>query len=327
MGPAGTPAARGVLVGDRGSMLRVEIQIRPGGNGEGNLEDGGSSRFVASPMRCSRVSATAIQPCGIKRNIAVNGRKHPGLEKMTGDPEKVCRDFVKDFVRSASSNGRRGGAAVMLDETGIGGTGHPNLVRPMISAVEQPSLLESVIRLPGALLRLPTSALAALEAVNGLAERMDRLITMLDRLEGGVDRAGSGIDLAASGISLAVSGLEQAVGLLDRSLPNLSDSADALRVLTERLSSVAIDLATELPKATQTLQQVAPELSSVVGSLDERFDHIDTVVTELARVVESVVGAIPGMRRVIRSTSTEPPSPPSPSSPPSSSPTSTFDWK
>jgi ABC-type transporter Mla subunit MlaD len=102
----------------------------------------------------------------------------------------------------------------------------------------------------------------------------------------------------------AVSGLEQAVGALDGSLPTISDSAAALRTLTERLSSVAIDLATELPKATQTLQEISPELSSVVGSLDERFDHIDTVVTELARIVEGVIGAIPGMRRVIRAAST-----------------------
>ena len=67
---------------------------------------------------------------------------------------------------------------------------------------------------------------------------------------------------------------------------------------------VAIELATELPKATRTLQEISPELSSVVGSLDERFDHIDTVVTELARIVEGVIGAIPGMRRVIRAAST-----------------------
>jgi hypothetical protein len=190
---------------------------------------------------------------------------------------------------------------------------------------EQPSLLETVIGLPGALLRLPSSTLAALDSVSGLADRMDRLMNMLERLEGGVNRAGSGIDLAASGMSLAVSGLEQAVGTLDRSLPNLSDSASALRILTERLSGVAIELATELPKATKTLQEVSPELSLVVGSLDERFDHIDTVVTELARIVEGVIGTIPGMRRVIRSTSPEPP-PPSP--PPSREPrsTSTLDW-
>jgi methyl-accepting chemotaxis protein len=173
----------------------------------------------------------------------------------------------------------------------------------MISVVEQPSLLETMMRMPGALLRLPASALAALDAINDLADRLDRLMTLLERIEGGVNKAGSGIDLAAMGMSRAVSGLEQAVGALDTSLPNLSDSAAALRNLTERLSGVAIDLATELPKATKTLQEVSPELSLVVGSLDERFDHIDTVVTELARIVEGVIGTIPGMRRVIRAAS------------------------
>ena len=68
-----------------------------------------------------------------------------------------------------------------------------------------------------------------------------------------------------------------------------------------------IDLASELPKATKTLQDVSPQLSLVVGSLDERFDHIDAVVTELARVVEGVIGTIPGMRRVIRAASTSTP--------------------
>lgn len=174
----------------------------------------------------------------------------------------------------------------------------------MIAVVEQPSLVETMLRLPGALLRLPTSALAALDAINGLAERLDRLMTLLERLEGGVNKAGSGIDLAAMGMSRAVSGLEQAVGTLDGSLPTLSDSASALRALTERLSGVAIELATELPKATQSLQEVSPVLGSVVASLDERFDHIDTAVTELARIVEAVIGTIPGMRRVIRAAST-----------------------
>jgi ABC-type transporter Mla subunit MlaD len=175
----------------------------------------------------------------------------------------------------------------------------------MILAVGQPSLLETMIRLPGALLRLPSSALAALDAINDMGERLDRLMTMLERIEGGVDKAGSGIDLAALGMSRAVSGLQQAVGSLDTSLPTLSDSAAALRILTERLSGVAVELASELPKATETLQQVSPQLALVVGSLDDRFDHIDTVVTELARIVEGVIGTIPGMRRVIRASSTQ----------------------
>ena len=170
-----------------------------------------------------------------------------------------------------------------------------------------PSLLKTMIRLPGDLLRLPSSTLAALDAVNDVADRMDRLTTLLERLEGGVNRAGSGIDLAALGISSAVSGLEQAVGMLDSSLPSLSDSASALRFLTERLSGAAIELANELPKATRSLQEVSPELASVAGLLDERFTHLDTVVTELAGLMESVFGTIPGMRRVLRTTSSNTP--------------------
>jgi len=105
-----------------------------------------------------------------------------------------------------------------------------------------------------------------------------------------------------------VTGLELAVGTLDNSLPSLSDSASALRGLTERLSSVAVELASELPKATKSLQEVTPELSTVVTLLDERFAHLDGVVTEMARLVEAVVGTIPGVRRVLRTS--PPPSTP-----------------
>ena len=126
-----------------------------------------------------------------------------------------------------------------------------------------------------------------LEALNKLADRVERLIVLLERIEGGVSRAGSGLDLAASGISQAVSGLEKTVGMLDGSLPNLSDSASALRSLTERLSGVVIDLAVEIPKATKTLQELSPELTSMVGTLDQRFTHLDGVVTELARLMEA----------------------------------------
>jgi ABC-type transporter Mla subunit MlaD len=72
--------------------------------------------------------------------------------------------------------------------------------------------------------------------------------------------------------------------------------------LTEGLSGVVVDLATELPKATKSLEAISPELATVVRTLDERFGHLDTVVTELARLVEAVVGTIPGMRRVLRPT-------------------------
>jgi ABC-type transporter Mla subunit MlaD len=172
----------------------------------------------------------------------------------------------------------------------------------MIRPVESPSLIETAMRMPGTLLRLPGTALRALDALNNLADRLEKLMALLERMEGGVSRAGIGVELAATGISQAVSGLEKAVGTLDGSLPTLSDSASALRSLTERLSGVAIELATELPKATATLQDISPELAKVVGTFDERFSHLDVVVTDLARLVEAVIGTIPGMRRVLRTT-------------------------
>ncbi len=119
-------------------------------------------------------------------------------------------------------------------------------------------------------------------------------MTLLERIEGGVNKAGTASTWRPLGISPPSRACEQAVGTLDWSLPSLSDSASALRTLTERLSGVAIELATELPKATESLQEVSPELASVVGILDERFSHLDTVVTELARLIEAVVGTIPG---------------------------------
>jgi ABC-type transporter Mla subunit MlaD len=169
----------------------------------------------------------------------------------------------------------------------------------MIVPMESLSFMQAVVRFPGALVRLPSSAQATLEAVNDVAERMDRLMAMLERLEGGVDKAGAGIDFATIGISTAVAGVEQAVGMLDASLPSLSDSASALRILSERLSGLALDLASELPKATRSLQEVSPALTSMVGLLDQRFTHIDTVVTELAELMEATIGTIPGMRRVL----------------------------
>jgi hypothetical protein len=169
--------------------------------------------------------------------------------------------------------------------------------------VESPSLLETVIGLPSTLLRLPASTLAALDAISDLSEKLDRLMPLLERIEG-VNKAGTGMDLAALGISHAVSGFDLAVGMLNASVPSVSDSASALRAITERLSSVVIELVTEVPKATPSRQEMPPELASVAGLLDERFSHLDSMVTELARLMESVVGTIPGMRRVLRVTTT-----------------------
>jgi hypothetical protein len=170
--------------------------------------------------------------------------------------------------------------------------------------VDTPSLFETVVDLPETLLRLPASTLRALDAVSDLSEKLDRLMPLLERIDGGVNRAGSGIDLAALGISTAVSGLETTVATLDASLPSLSESASVLRSLAEGLGMVAIELANELPKATRSLQELSPELGAIVGLLDDRFAHLDGVVTDMGRLMEAAVGTIPGIRRVLRVTTT-----------------------
>jgi hypothetical protein len=166
--------------------------------------------------------------------------------------------------------------------------------------VESPSLFTTIIHLPGDLIRLPSTTLATLEALHDLADRLDRLMTLLETVEGGVNMAGTGLDLATLGITGAVSGLQQAVGTLDTSLPSLSDSASALWNLTERLSGVAIELVNGLPWATRSPQDTSPEIASVAELLDERFTDLDSVVSDMARLVEAVVDTIPGMRGVIR---------------------------
>ena len=178
----------------------------------------------------------------------------------------------------------------------------------MIRDVDSPSLFETVVDLPETLLRLPASTLRALDAVSDLSEKLDRLMPLLERIDGGVNRAGSGIDLAALGISTAVSGLQTTVNTLDGSLPSLSESASVLRNLAEGLSMVAMELVSELPKATRSLQDVSPELAAVVSILDDRFAHLDGVVTDMAHLMEAAVGTIPGIRRVLRvSTTSTPP--------------------
>ena len=157
----------------------------------------------------------------------------------------------------------------------------------MIRDVESPSILETIVGLPSTLLRLPSATLAALQAIDDISDRLDRLMPLLERIDGGMNTAGTGIDLAALGFSTAASGLEQAVGALNASLPLLSESATVMRAVTERVSTIAFELVTELPKATRSLQDVSPELSAVVGLLEE------------------FVGNVPGVRRVVNVTTTQ----------------------
>jgi hypothetical protein len=170
---------------------------------------------------------------------------------------------------------------------------------PKILRVEQPSLLETLLDLPGTLLRLPASVLAALDAVPDVADRLDRLTTMVERMGVPMNRAGSGVDLATSGIANAVTGLQQAFGSLDTSLPFISDSASVLKGIGERLGAVRGELTIDVPDTTNSPPNGSPERRSFVEwpGAEQSVINLETVVTELAGLVETIVGAIPGVRR------------------------------
>jgi hypothetical protein len=120
---------------------------------------------------------------------------------------------------------------------------------------------------------------------------------MVERMGGPMNRAGSGADLAAGGIASAVTGLQQAFGSLDTSLPFVSDSASVLRGVMERLGAVAGELPTDLPETTKSPLNGSVERPTVVGWPDEPLTSLDAVVAELAALVETIVGTIPGVRR------------------------------
>ena len=169
----------------------------------------------------------------------------------------------------------------------------------MIAEMESPSLFETIIRLPGAVIRFPS---------DGRHPRCAQRSRRADRPPDDPARTARGRHEHRGHRSrprdhrhhVSPRGLQQAVGTLDSSLPSLSDSASALWNLTERLSGVAIELVNGLPWAARSPQDTSPELADVAELLDERFTDLDTVVSDMARLVEAVVGTIPGMRGVIR---------------------------
>ena len=70
---------------------------------------------------------------------------------------------------------------------------------------------------------------------------------------------------------------------------------------------LAIVVSFRVPTTPRILAILAgATLLVLVGILDDRFAHLDTVVTDLARLMEGVVGTIPGMRRVLRTSSSVP---------------------
>jgi len=168
--------------------------------------------------------------------------------------------------------------------------------------VESPSLFEAIVRFPGALLRLPSTAKDTLDAINDLAERVDRLVSLLEQFEPGVNLAGVGVDMAATGISQAIVGLQQAVGTLDSAIPGVSASTAALRGLADRLGWTSVEVVRDSEEESSRYD----DYSDDSGYGDPSLDELSAVVSELIRLFASTFSAIPGVRQVLRVTTTPP---------------------
>jgi hypothetical protein len=150
-------------------------------------------------------------------------------------------------------------------------------------------LIEAIRRFPGAVIRFPSVAVDTLDAVNALAERIDRLLTVLEPLQGSVNLAGTGVDFATTGFAQAITGIQQAVGALDSSFPPFASPSATLRSLAGRLGGTTVELVVEQeePPAKEWERDDLPPI------------QLDMILMELVRLVESVVGTIPGIRQFL----------------------------
>lgn len=83
------------------------------------------------------------------------------------------------------------------------------------------------------------------------------------------------------------------IALIRRSLAELPQQID-------RLDAAVTALASDLTEFRHTLGEVLPDLSRVVGGMDDRVGRVETVVADLGEVLTSVIGVIPGVRRALR---------------------------
>lgn len=94
------------------------------------------------------------------------------------------------------------------------------------------------------------------------------------------------------------------LGKARRLLVDLPDSIDAL---TTELAATHRALDAILPELSQLVGGMDERLANIddqvvktLGGLDERLGHMDSVVSELGQTVTGVLGSIPGFRRAVR---------------------------
>jgi ABC-type transporter Mla subunit MlaD len=87
---------------------------------------------------------------------------------------------------------------------------------------------------------------------------------------------------------------------LDALTATLGDTIGALDALLPTLDERIGGLATDLTAFRSTLEKLLPELSTLVGSMDDRVEHVEHMVTDLGEALLNLMGSIPGVRRAVR---------------------------
>jgi hypothetical protein len=102
-----------------------------------------------------------------------------------------------------------------------------------------------------------------------------------------------------------VASLPSTLGKARRLLVDLPESIDGL---TQELHATRGALDMILPELSQLvggmderLANIDAEVAKALGGLDVRLGHMDTVVSDLGTTVTGVLGSIPGIRRAVRS--------------------------
>jgi hypothetical protein len=73
---------------------------------------------------------------------------------------------------------------------------------------------------------------------------------------------------------------------------------------------VVDDLEASIPELTATVRSLTTELETtlrdlsvaVAGGMNDRLEHLDSVVSDLGRTLTALIGGIPGARRALRAT-------------------------
>lgn len=88
----------------------------------------------------------------------------------------------------------------------------------------------------------------------------------------------------------------------------LVDLPDSIEGLTRELAATRGALDLILPELSQLvggmderLANIDTSVAEALGGLDDRLGHMDSVVSDLGHTLTGVLGSIPGLRRAVRS--------------------------